>query len=179
MRRRRMSPTRRSARPHEGRTWRARGSPRPCRSWEERTRTRSSAGSPPVPGRCASSRNLTTVVSRFKLERRRHLGLARGGPVHVHDVVLAVGADQPEEDRRPAPEAEPPLLVERPGELDRPAAEDVVLALLLRHAAHEHAQRRRRARRQVDPRAAAHLTLNSRSACFLWLLRSIATTRTR
>ena len=72
------------------------------------------------------SRGSTLLVGRDDLQAGRHR-LAPAEPVlHVHGVVLAVVAPEAEEDRRPAPLAEP-LLLERPVEVQL-AADQLVVA---------------------------------------------------
>src|SRR6185437_13893769 len=64
-------------------------------------------------------------------------------------VVLAVGAGGPEEHREPPPEAQLPLLRERPEEDERAADELVVGALGLGHPVDEDFERRPDVVRQV------------------------------
>src|SRR3954463_12636500 len=85
----------------------------------------------------------------------------------VHRVVLAVGAEQPQEDARPADPAELALLLEVLREGQRVAVELVVDPLRLRHAVHEDAVGRLGAARQRnDPallrRGSAHASEGSR-----------------
>src|SRR3954449_6563244 len=77
--------------------------------------------------------------------------------LHVDRVVLAVGAEQAEEDGRPADAAELALLLEVPRESELVADELVVDPLGLRHAVHEHAIGRLGAAWQVDGPALARL----------------------
>ncbi len=78
---------------------------------------------------CLESRQGRAVSSGGMMSRPVATHLAAAQPVlHVHRVVLAVGAPQAEEHRGPAPQAEP-LLLERPGEAQLAAVHLVVLAL--------------------------------------------------
>src|SRR4051812_18167173 len=79
------------------------------------------------------------LLGRHDVEVGGDLRLAAERVLHVDRVVLAVGAEQAEEDRRPADAAELALLLEVPRELERVADDLVVDALGLRHAVDEHA----------------------------------------
>src|SRR5437588_536331 len=57
------------------------------------------------------------------VEPDRHALLPADRVLNVHRVVLPVGAGDREEDREPAPEAEPALLGQRAAERERPPAQ--------------------------------------------------------
>src|SRR5262249_28929605 len=75
----------------------------------------------------------------------------------VHGVVLPVGADDPDHDRRPAPDAEAALGLQLPLEQQDTAHDLVVGALLLGHAVHEDLERTGHVGREPGERSAAHL----------------------
>src|SRR3954463_10090000 len=75
----------------------------------------------------------------------------------VPRVVLAVCAEQPEEDARPADPAELALLLEVLRERERVPVQRVVDTLRLRHAVHEHAVGRLGPARQRDDPALARV----------------------
>src|SRR5687767_13775393 len=93
--------------------------------------------------------DLNTIVSRLgwdDVEPGRHQVASARPVVHVDRVVLAVVAPEAEEDRRPLAIAQP-LLLERAVEVELAADELVIAPRLLRHAVHEHPDRRLGARR--------------------------------
>src|SRR4051794_22094232 len=90
------------------------------------------------------------LLGRDDVEVGRELRLAVQRVLHVHRVVLAIGAEEAEEDGCPADAAELALLLQVPRELQRVVLDLVVDAFSLRHAVHEHAVGRLGATRQVD-----------------------------
>src|SRR5918992_2978374 len=96
-------------------------------------------------GRCSS--RMRSIRIRERLAGGNYLqargdSLAPAQPVlDVHRVVLAVAAEEAEEDGRPAAHAEL-LLLERVEEMELVASDFEVLALALGHAVHEHPVRR-------------------------------------
>ena len=98
---------------------RSRTRPRRAGSGSSSARTRAP---PRVGASCAGSSSVPTgqrLLDPYRLRfKDRQPGLDRSPPVHLVDhvdtVVLPVGAGHPEEERRPAPEAEPPLALQRP-----------------------------------------------------------------
>src|SRR3954451_1083273 len=97
------------------------------------------------------------LLGRHDVEVGGELRVAVQGVLNVDRVVLPVGAEQTQEDGRPADAPELPLLLEVLRELERVAHDLVVDALGLRHAVHEHAVRRLGAARKVDGPAFAGL----------------------
>src|SRR3954463_1306847 len=79
------------------------------------------------------------LLGRDDVEVGGYLRRAGQRVLHVDRVVLAVGAEQAEEDRRPADAAELALLLEVLRELERVADDLVVDALGLRPSVDEHA----------------------------------------
>src|SRR4051794_34441692 len=97
------------------------------------------------------------LLGRDDVEVGGELRLAVQRVLHIHRVVLAVGAEQTEEYGGPADAAELALLLEVLGEPELVADQLVVHALGLRDAVHEHAVGRLRATREVDGPALAGL----------------------
>ncbi len=106
-------------------------------------------------------RRLLSPLRRDDVEPGRD-GVAAAQPVlDVDGVVLPVGAEEPEEDRGPAAQAEP-FLLERPEEAELARGDLVVVALPLRHAVDEDAVRRLRSPRQWNAPALHDRSLNAR-----------------
>src|SRR5262249_7012541 len=114
----------------------------PRRSWPEPpTAPRSPTPDP------RSSRRPASVDD---LGVRDHLGLAAEPEVHVHGLVLAVAAEQPERHREPATAAHP-LLDHRPAEDDLATVDRIVLPLPLLEPVDEDLNRTPRSVRQPYP----------------------------
>src|SRR5436190_17403410 len=97
------------------------------------------------------------LLEGLGLEPRRDLPLPGHLVDHVDRLVLAVRAGDAEPHREPAPEAEPPLLRDRPREDERAPGHLVVDAAGLPDAVHEYLEVTGYVRRQVHPRALGHL----------------------
>src|SRR4051794_24283391 len=110
---------------------------------------------------------LHTFPWRDDVEVGRDPVLAPDAVLHVDRVVLAVGAEQAEEDRRPAGHAELALLLQVAAEDERTTLQRVVLSLRLRNPVHEDAVRRLGLSRQRhDPALLAHGASSRRSASY-------------
>src|ERR1700730_1781101 len=87
---------------------------------------------------------------RLDLQIGGQLDLAAASELQVDGLVRAVSAEEPDQHRQPAADPDFRLFEDRAPEDDLPAAELVVVALVLLHAVDEDLERRLRPARQPD-----------------------------